>query len=327
MWIEWIPNISTVDEEILQEIVYLFSEIPDLFVLHIDRGWEVNRTVLTVAGTVISLRKALYALLSLLNQKIDMSTHIGSHPRIGALDVSPYVILKNGSTSELLIWVSKMARDISEKYNFPVYLYEQSAIHPQRINLADIRRGEYEGLRIKLIDPAWKPDYGKAFHPRLGATVMGVRDFLIAYNVNIDTTDVKVAKAIARQIRSKGELNRPHKLPGVKAIGWYLQDSGFCQVSTNITKTWETTPLDVFTRCQWLAEEYGCQVTGSELIGLIPYHSVAKMLSHGPESRILLTSHLGLGYSNIQDLQERIIEHKLYIASGKSLFNEIFDIE
>lgn len=325
MWVEWIPNISTGDEIIVQNIVSLLTPIPALYLLHVDRSMEVNRTVFTLAGTTISLTKALAILMTFLEQNIDMTIHLGTHPRIGALDVSPYVLLKNGSKPKLKRWLQNTAREISQEYNLPVYMYEQSAASLQRENLAAIRKGEYEGLRLKLLDPDWQPDFGTQFHARLGGSVMGMRDFLIAYNVNLDTTDMKIAKMIARDIRSTGNSDRPHRLPGLKAIGWHLEESGFCQISTNITQTENTTPLDVFKRCQWLAKDHGCTVTGSELIGLIPYHSIAKMQSEEPISTVGLASRLGLGYCDIHDLKERIIEHKVYIASGKSLFNEIFD--
>ncbi len=325
IWIEWIPNISTGDATIVGEIASLFAQIPLLYLLHIDRSEEVSRTVLTLAGTPVSLRKALAGLMTLLAKRVDMAAHTGSHPRLGALDVSPYVLLKDGSKTIVNNWVQNTAREISKEYNLPIYLYEQSATIPERKNLTNIRRGEYEGLQMKLLDPVWKPDYGTTFHPSLGASVMGLRDYLIAYNVNLDTPDIQIVKEIARKIRSKGKPNRPHQLPGLKAIGWRLEESGFCQVSTNITQTENTTPLDVFKRCQWLAKNYGCRVTGSELIGLIPYHSVLQMRSAEPLSTKDLATRLGLEYCGIPDLKERIIEHKVYIASEKSLFDEIFD--
>ena len=324
-WIEWIPNISTGNEESVQEIQRLFARIPDLYLLHIDRGPAVNRTVFTLAGTMTSMHEALYVLMFWLTQNIDMSRHTGTHPRIGALDVSPYVLLKGGNPEYTISWINQLAEFISNEFNFPIFLYELSASHPDRSNLADIRRGEYEGLRMKLEDPVWKPDYGTAYNPSLGATVMGVRNFLIAYNVNINTSDITVAKAIAKEIRDRGDSQREWRLSGVKAIGWHLTDQGFCQVSTNITQTHSTTPYDVFNHCRILSERMGCQVTGSELIGLIPYHSVSAMMEQTSSNTVGLVGLLGLGYCGIRDLYERMIEHKVYLASRKTIFNEIFD--
>lgn len=323
--IEWIPNVSTGDQAIVDEIRNLFYKIPNLYLIHTDRSLEVNRTVFTLVGTPASLRSAIMTLLQFLNEHVNMQNHIGSHPRLGALDVSPYVPLQNGSLLNLKRWVRDMAREISHKFNLPVYLYEHSASRPDRRNLADIRRGEYEGHLTKIQDPDWIPDFGTRFNPGMGATVMGLRDFLIAYNVNLDTKDLIKAKRIARDIRSKGRPDRRNHLPGLKAIGWYLRDSKFCQVSTNITQTRTTTPLDVYDRCSKIANTYNSRVTGSEIIGLIPYHCLNAMLVDSPYSSTTLAQYLGLHYCGIQDLKDRIIEHKVYIASGKSLFNELFE--
>lgn len=324
-WIEWIPNISTGDKTSVKKIARLLQKIPNLHLLHIDRGPDVNRTVFTLAGTKDSLRIALFSLMSWISENIDMSTHTGNHPRMGALDVCPYVLLKGGTQEDLKAWVERLAGDISVAYNFPVYLYEQSAKHTDRSDLADIRRGEYEGLRKKLLDTSWKPDFGLDYNPTLGATVMGVREFLIAYNVNINTNDKSVAQAIAREIRFKGRFQRKYRLPGLKAIGWHLTDAGFCQVSTNITQTRKVTPLEVFNHCRTLAGNMGYRVTGSELIGLIPHHSISAMSVQGSYSTDTLAAYLGLGYCGIEDLKERMIEHKAYLASGRTIFNEIFD--
>src|SRR5690606_38612793 len=324
-WIEWIPNISTGNEESVLEIQQLLSVVPDLYLLHGDRGPAVNRSVLTMAGTMTSLEEGLYVLMSWLVQNMDMSTHTGTHPRSGAMDVSPFVLLKGGTREKIISWVSQLAEGLSSEFELPVFLYEQSASHPDRSNLADIRKGEYEGLRMKLEDPFWKPDFGTTHNPYLGATVMGVRDFLIAYNVNINTSDIRVAKAIAKEIRARGSSLREWRLEGVKAMGWHLTDAGFCQISTNITQTRITTPLDVFKNCRILAHKMGCEVTGSELIGLIPHHSVSAMLDQTSSTTVGLAGQLGLDYCSIGDLQERMIEHKLYLASRKTIFNEIFD--
>lgn len=323
--IEWIPNISTADEAAIRAIRRIFELISDLYLLHTDIGPEVNRTVFTLAGTMESLKEALFSLMEWLAVNIDMSVHTGTHPRLGTLDVSPYVLLKGGNQDELLAWVAELASEISQAYQYPVFLYEKSAKEARRTNLADIRRGEYEGLRAKMADPYWKPDFGSVFNSRLGATVMGVRDFLIAYNVNLDTNDLRIARAMAQSIRSKGPVDRPDRLPGIKAIGWHLEPQDICQVSTNITETRSTSPLDIFRRCLKLSNQIKIRVTGSELIGLIPHHSVAAMQQVTGFSTPRLTEFLGLEYCGITDLRERMIEHKVYLASGGNLFHEIFD--
>ena len=322
--IEWIPNISTGNPREIAELERLFQKLPDIYLLHTDIGPAVNRTVFTIAGTMGGLRNALFELLGWIGQKIDMGLHKGTHPRLGALDVSPYVMLRGGTREGTLLWIRELAKEVSDLFQFPIYLYEQSASHPDRINLAEIRRGEYEGLEKKLADPVWAPDFGGVFNARMGATVMGLRDFLIAYNVNLDTDDLAVAKSIAGQIRHKGNPHRRYALPGVKAIGWHLEGPGFCQVSTNITRSRDATPLDVYERCRILAEEMGCRVTGSELIGLIPHHSVLAM-QNGRLTTTELARHLGLEYCGIGDLKSRIIEYKVYLVSGKSIYNEIFE--
>ncbi len=322
--LEWIPNISTGDEVMVRELGSIFRSIPDVFLLHIDRGPDVNRTVFTLAGTMSGLRTALLEMMEWSTQKLDMGIHQGSHPRLGALDVCPYVLLQEGDVQEVLLWIRGLAREVSEKFHLPIYLYEKSATHPHRVNLAEIRRGEYEGLQEKLLEPRWKPDFGQQFNSRLGATVMGLRDFLIAYNVNLGSKEMGFAKTMASKIREKGPTGRPHSLPGVKALGWYLEKPGFCQVSTNITRTHETTLLDVYDHCITLGNELGVKITGSELIGLIPWHNVQSMLSRSFTSHTL-AEYLGLGYCDISDLKTRVIEYKVYLASGKTIFKEIFE--
>lgn len=324
MWIEWIPNISSGDLILVKEIETVFQNIPLLYLLHTDCGPEVNRTVFTLIGTTTSLHQAVFELVSFLNQKLDMTEHSGTHPRMGALDVCPFVRLKNGSATILQNWVSNLAEELSNTFDFPIYLYEDSASSPYRRNLADIRKGEYEALENKMMMSEWIPDYGRKFHPGLGATVMGVRDFLIAYNVNLNTSNIEIAVEIARAIRSKGKPHRTHRLPGLKAIGWHLKEMNFCQVSTNITDINATTPWDVYIQCTILADKYNCRVTGSELIGLIPYQAVRKMEEQSGLDRKKLTRKLRLSYAGVDDLQERMIEYNAYIGSGKKLFTEFF---
>src|SRR5690625_6412070 len=251
IWIEWVPNISVGrDPEFIRSVKEKFDSIPDLYILHTDQGIDVNRSVLTVVGTRNSLREGMLALLAMLEKNVSMRLHQGAHPRLGALDVSPFIPLNRKDQPKVIKWVKELAEEISSTFDFPVFLYEESASAPHRRNLADIRRGEYEGLETKIQDPHWKPDFGGSFHPGLGATVMGVRDFLIAYNVNLKTKDISVVRSIASQIRDRKSHTTKYTIPGLKAIGWHLVSTNTFQVSTNITATELATPLMVYEQCQ-----------------------------------------------------------------------------
>lgn len=325
IWIEWVPNISVGrDPELIRAIKEKFNTIPDLYVLHTDQGVDVNRSVLTVVGTPESLRSGMLSLLAMLEKNVSMRLHQGAHPRLGALDVSPFIPLNKKDQPQVIEWVKELAEEVSSTFDFPVFLYEESASAPHRRNLADIRRGEYEGLETKIQDPHWQPDFGKSFHPGLGATVMGVRDFLIAYNVNLETKDIAVVRSIASQIRDRKSHTTKYTLPGLKAIGWHLVSSNTFQVSTNITDTELATPLMVYDQCKLLAEKYDTRVTDSELIGLIPYHNVEAMLDGRFSNTKELTEYLGLAYSQIDDIRDRTIEYQLYQISGKTLFKDKF---
>lgn len=325
VWIEWIPNISTSDPGILARIEATFGSITGLHLLHVDRGKSVNRTVLTVVGTRDALHRAVFELLGILVENVDMSLHRGTHPRLGVLDVSPFVPLDPGDKAVVIRWARETAGQIAEKFRIPVYLYEDSASGLHRRNLADIRRGEYEGLELKIRDPEWIPDFGDSFNPRTGATVTGVRDFLIAYNVNLPDTTPETVRKLAAEIREAGRADRAYSLPGVKAIGWQLEEENLCQVSTNIVNTEVADPLLVYERVKYLAARKGIEVSGSELIGLIPWKVVSRMLAKGFPDSGALTRHLGLEYAGIEDILERVIEYRMYLSSGKELFKDLFD--
>lgn len=326
IWIEWVPNISTGrDPEFIDSLKIVFDQIPDLYLLHTDQGADVNRTVLTVVGTQKSLREAVLQLLPMLEKKIFMDRHRGAHPRLGALDVSPFIPLNKEDKPEVIRWVKELAREISDKFTFPVFLYEDSATAEHRRKLADIRRGEYEGLELKIRDPDWLPDFGNVFHPGLGATVMGVRRFLIAYNVNLSTKDIAIARSMASRLRDRESASTKYFIPGLKAIGWYLEDEDICQVSTNITNIDLAHPLMVFDRCKKLAEIFDTEVTGSELIGLIPHRNVDAMMKNRFSDTKELTRYLGLQFAGISDIRERTIEYQLYRISGQKLFTEKFE--
>lgn len=325
IWIEWVPNISVGrDPEFIRSVKEKFNSIPDLYILHTDQGIDVNRSVLTVVGSRDSLREGMLALLGMLEKNVSMRVHQGAHPRLGALDVSPFIPLNRKDQPKVIEWVKELAEEVSSTFDFPVFLYEESASAPHRRNLADIRRGEYEGLETKIQDPHWQPDFGGSFHPGLGATVMGVRDFLIAYNVNLKTKDISIVRSIASQIRDRKSHTTKYTLPGLKAIGWHLVSTNTFQVSTNITDTELATPLMVYEQCQLLAKKYETEVTDSELIGLIPYHNVEIMLKDRFSNTKELTEYLGLAYSDIDDIRDRTIEYQLYMISGKKLFRDKF---
>src|SRR5699024_3339538 len=273
-----------------------------------------------------SLRKGILQLLSMLENKISMQLHRGTHPRLGALDVSPFIPLNEKDKPEVIKWVKELAREVSEKFNFPVFLYEDSASAEHRRNLADIRRGEYEGLELKIRDPEWLPDFGNVFHPGLGATVMGVRSFLIAYNVNLATRDISIARSMASRLRDRESAGTKYSIPGLKAIGWYLKTEGICQVSTNITNIDLATPLKVFDRCKELATVFKTKVTGSELIGLIPHRNVDAMLENRFSDTVELTRYLGLDFADISDIKNRTIEYQVYRISNRELFREKFEM-
>lgn len=318
-WIEWIPNISVGQDNILlMDIDKAFHEIANLHVLHKDIGIDANRTVYTVVGTQESLRAALMALLSLLERSQSMVNHQGQHPRIGALDVCPYVAMNPNFETEVIEWSRNLAAEVSKIFNLPIYLYEKSSLITHRSNLAKIRKGEYEALLDKMKEKQWLPDFGVKFNPILGATVMGVRNFLIAYNVNIETSDLSVAKSIAKKLRTAGPRNRPYALKGLKAIGWFMEEYQCCQISTNVVDIEQTDIYEIFEQTKKCGKEWNVDVLSSELIGLLPMRCL-----EGIESKWGLpiedqAEHLGLSFCGIDDLRKRTIEYRLPQASTKS---------
>lgn len=332
--IECVPNFSEGrDLSVIQAISNAIEAIPGVKLLHVDIGKDANRTVMTFAGAPDAVVQAAFEAIRVAAEKIDMREHHGEHPRIGATDVCPLVPVSNISMEAVISYANTLARKVGEALDIPVYLYEEAATAPLRKNLAVIRAGEYEGLAKKIMDPVWKPDYGPTrFNARSGATVIGARDFLIAYNINLNTQSVSVAKSIAAQLRESGrsfvenglKKNQPGLLRSVKAIGWYMDDYGFAQVSTNLTNI-NTTPLhEAFEVCRQLAEERGLTVSGSELIGMVPlrvfldagrYFAKRDGLASGAISEAALIAiavqALGLDFRGNFDALTRIIEYQL----------------
>lgn len=290
--IECVPNFSEGrDLTIIKQITDIIESVDGVKLLDVDPGRDTNRTVVTFVGGPEAVSMAAFLAVRKASEIIDMSKHRGEHPRIGATDVCPFVPVSGISMEETVVYARKLAERIGNELEIPVYCYENAAFEEKRRNLANCRSGEYEGLQKKLEDPGWKPDFGPAvFNPKTGATAVGARDFLVAFNVNLNTTSVRRANAIAYDIREKGRPLRegdpvtgkivkdkngnqvmiPGTLKSVKAIGWYIEEYGIAQISMNLTDI-SVTPVHVaFDEVCRKADDRGLRVTGSELVGLIP---------------------------------------------------------
>ncbi len=267
--LEAVPNFSTAAAALVADLTAAAGR--EVKILSAEANAGAGRAVITLAGAPGVLINALFSMIALAKEKIDMRAHRGAHPCIGACDVCPLVPLNGLSMAEAVKYSHILGRRLGSELNIPVYLYENSAPKAERRRLEDIRRGGYSHLAEKLASPEWQPDYGPAvFLPRYGATVLGARPPLIAFNVNLATKEVKVAKEIARRIRSSGNGHRPGRLKALKAIGWYIADFDKVQVSMNITDFRETSIMDAFLAAKEEAQKLGTKVTGSELIGLAP---------------------------------------------------------
>jgi glutamate formiminotransferase/formiminotetrahydrofolate cyclodeaminase len=283
--IECVPNFSEGrDMGIIKQITDTIESVDGIKLLDVDPGRDTNRTVVTFVGEPEKVSEAAFRAVKKASELIDMSKHHGEHPRIGATDVCPLVPVSGISMEETADYARGLAKRIGEELGIPVYCYENAAFEEKRRNLANCRAGEYEGLRKKLADPEWKPDFGPAvFNERSGATAVGARDFLVAFNVNLNTTSTRRANAIAFDVREKGRdikkdngelINVPGTLKNVKAIGWYIEEYGIAQISMNLTNI-SITPVHIaFDEVCRKADARGIRVTGSELIGLIPLKSI-----------------------------------------------------
>lgn len=271
--VECIPNFSEgKDTAVIDAIVCSIESVQGVRVLHVDRGEAANRTVITFLGEVEPMMEASFRAIKKATELIDMRSHTGEHPRIGAVDVFPVVPIENTSLEEVAKYVEQLAKRVGDEIGTPIYLYEASATTPQRKLLASCRAGEYEGLESKMNDPKWAPDYGSKRYTeavkRSGATVMGARGLLVAINFNLDTKDTEKAWYIARKIRERGKTE--YSIRGVRAIGWYIEEYGIAQVSMNITDITATSLQEVWDRLNTIAAEIGARITGTELIGLMP---------------------------------------------------------
>ena len=343
--IECVPNFSEGrNEATIRKITEEIKKIAGVKLLDVDPGKATNRTVVTFVGGPAEVVEAAFQAVKKAAELIDMSQHSGAHPRMGATDVCPLIPISGITMEETVKWAHKLAKRVGEELDIPAYMYESAATSPERKNLATVRSGEYEGLPKKLADAHWKPDYGPAkFNERAGATAFGARDFLVAYNVNINTTSIRRANSIAFDIREKGRIKRsgnpisgkimrdedgnalriPGTCPSVKAIGWFIEEYGVAQISMNLTDI-KVTPLHkAFEACRGSAQKRGMRVTGSELVGLVPlkvmldagkYFLEQQQRSTGiAEDEIIKIAVKSLGLDELSpfDPKQKIIEYQL----------------
>ena len=283
--IECVPNFSEGNDlNIIKQITDQVETVEGVKLLNVDPGKATNRTVVTFVGSPQAVIDAAFRAIQKAAELIDMSKHKGEHPRMGATDVCPLIPVANISMEETAAFAEKLASRVGSELKIPVYLYEAAQKNPARKNLSIIRAGEYEGFFKKIKQPEWKPDFGPdEFHAKSGATVIGARDFLVAYNANLNTTSVRRANSVAFDIRENGrkiknakgeEVVQPGTCKSVKAIGWYIEEYGIAQVSMNLTNI-NITPVHIaFDECVKSAHARGMRVTGSELVGLIPLQSM-----------------------------------------------------
>ena len=279
--IECVPNFSEGrNPAVIKQITDAIESVPGIRLLNVDAGQATNRTVVTLVGDPESVIEAAFRAIKTAGDVIDMRRHTGEHPRMGATDVCPLIPISGVTMEETVAWARKLAERVGRELKLPVYLYEAAQPNRERTNLAVIRAGEYEGLARKIVQPEWTPDFGPAtFDAKRGATVIGARDFLVAYNVNLNTTSTRRANAIAFDVREAGRTTKdatgkdvvqPGTLKSVKAIGWYIAEYGVAQVSMNLTNIGVTPVHVAFDEVCRAAEQRGVRVTGSELVGLVP---------------------------------------------------------
>jgi len=339
--VECVPNFSEGrDLEKIKSITKEIESTPKVSLLDVDPGESTNRTVVTFIGTPKAVLEAAFKAIKKATELIDMSKHKGSHSRMGATDVCPFVPVSGVTMEECIKLAHELGEKVARELSIPVFLYEEAAQKPDRKNLATIRRGEYEGLSDKFQDPEWIPDYGEAkFNPKSGSTVIGAREFLIAYNINLNTRDRQFAHNIALNLREMGRFKRDKnnkiardskgkkkrvkgKFEEVKAVGWYVKDYDIAQISINFTNYKISPPHLVFDETIKEAEALGLRVTGSELVGLIPkeallmagkYYLEKQGKSLGiPEEELLKTAAVSLGLNDVSEFnpQKKIIEYQ-----------------
>ena len=353
--IECVPNFSEGNDlGIINQITAEIEATEGVKLLNVDPGKATNRTVVTFVGTPNAVVEAAFKAIKKAGELIDMRKHKGEHPRMGATDVCPFIPISNISMEETAQYAQQLAQKVGTELNLPVYLYEEAQADKKRSNLSVIRAGEYEGFFKKIKDPNWKPDFGpNEFDALRGATVIGARDFLVAYNVNLNTTSTRRANSIAFDVREAGRVKRegdpitgkivtdehgnPVSIPGtlkaVKAIGWYIEEYGIAQISMNLTNI-NITPVHVaFDEVCKKANERGIRVTGSEIVGLIPlkamldagkYFLEKQQRSTGVSEKELIkiaVKSMGLDELSPFNPNERIIEYLLNDQNSGRLIN------
>ena len=349
--IECVPNFSEgVDMNIIKQITDEIEKVEGVKLLDVDPGKATNRTVVTFVGEPQPVIDAAYLAIKKAGELIDMTKHKGEHPRMGATDVCPLIPIAGITMEETVEYAKKLGKRVGEELNIPVYLYESAAQKEDRKNLATIRAGEYEGFSDKIKEANWAPDFGKAiFNEKSGATVIGARDFLVAYNVNLNTTSTRRANSVAFDLRENGrvkeengkkvldangvEVREPGLLKSVKAIGWFIEEYGIAQISMNLTNI-SITPLHIaFDSAVDRAHARGMRVTGSELVGLVPLKS---MLDAGKyflakqkrsigisEEEIIKIAVKSMGLDELTpfDPKKKIIEYVMQADSSKKLID------
>jgi glutamate formiminotransferase/formiminotetrahydrofolate cyclodeaminase len=335
--IECVPNFSEgVNLDIIKQITNEVESVEGVRLLNVDPGKATNRTVVTFVGEPDRVIEAAFLAIKKAGELIDMSKHTGAHPRMGATDVCPLIPIANISMEETAEYARLLAKRVGEELQIPVYLYEQAQPDKSRDNLSVIRAGEYEGFFKKIKLPEWNPDFGPAeFDAKRGATVIGARDFLVAYNVNLNTTSTRRANAIAFDVREAGRMvdgvNQPGTLKAVKAIGWYIEEYGIAQISMNLTNLETTSVHQAFDEVCTKADQRGIRVTGSELVGLVPlkamldagkYFLTKQQRSVGVSEKELIKiaiKSMGLTELSPFNPQERIIEYILQDKANSKL--------
>jgi glutamate formiminotransferase / formiminotetrahydrofolate cyclodeaminase len=326
---------------IIKQITDAIESVEGVRLLDVDPGKDTNRTVVTFVGSPDQVCEAAFLAVKKASEVIDMSKHSGAHPRMGATDVCPLVPVSGITMEETVVYARNLAEKIGKEISLPVYCYEEAAFSEKRKNLATVRSGEYEGLEKKLKDPEWKPDFGPAlFNSRAGAVIVGARDFLVAYNVNLNTTSTRRANAIAFDIRERGREVKdkdgnivviPGSLKAVKAIGWYIPEYGIAQISINLTNI-GVTPMHVaFDEVCKKADERGMRATGSELVGLVPLKAILdagryflhkQQRSAGvSDEELIKIAVKSMGLDELKPFrpEEKIIEYLLSDTSKKKL--------
>src|SRR2546425_3196305 len=343
--IECVPNFSEGrDLDVIRQITSTIESVDGVSLLDVDPGASTNRTVVTFVGGPEATVQAAFRAIQKAAELIDMRKHKGAHPRMGATDVCPFIPVSNVSWEEAIACAKKLGKRVGDELKIPIYLYERAARDKTRSNLSVIRAGEYEGFFDKIKDPAWKPDFGPSvFNEKSGATAIGARAFLIAYNVNLNTKAARRAMSVAFDVRENGRIKtedgmpsgkpvldqsgEPVRIPGmlkhVKAIGWYVEEYGIAQVSINLTNIEETPLHAAFDACDEAASKRGLRVTGSEIVGMVPkkclldagrYFLRKQKWSEGASEEELIDIAIrSMGLSELKpfDPKEKVIELKI----------------